>query len=458
MKFSLRMIATGLACLVLSAGTALATTDKVRETKLPNGLVVHEYKMHNGLQILLVPDHSAPVFTYSVWFKVGAMTEKLDPKLKRTGLAHLFEHMTFRGTPKYPENSFNAKLTESGVGDMNATTWNDRTNYYESLPKEHLELVFDLESERMTELKLDEKLFKTELGAVVGEYNISRDRPTRIGDELLWNTAFDTHPYKWSTIGTLEELHSFTVQEGQYFYKKYYAPNNATLIIIGDFQIPQALALAEKYYGPKKSQAIPEQKAEPEAIQKAARRAETSHHMANNEILWVGYKSVGIMHPDMAALETIGAVLGYGDGSLFNQNLIEKGLASSISADVYKFRDPGLFIIETQIVPGKSEETVRRAIEEQLARLREGRLTQAELDRGRNQYLLAAYSKLNTQYNIGDTLGEALVSGDDYLRNFKILEEIKKVSLADVKRIAQKYFRDEISTTVLLRPGKGGSK
>lgn len=426
----------------------------VAKKELPNKLTVHEYRLSNGMQLLLVPDKSAPVFSFQVWFRVGSADEKLVPKLKRTGLAHLFEHMMFRGTTKYPDGKFDAAITAAGAAENNATTWLDRTNYFESLPKERLELVFDVESDRMVNLALDEKLFSTERGAVFGELKMNKDKPAREANNLLWDTAFDVHPYKYTTMGTPEELDSFTVEEAKYFYKTFYAPNNATLILVGDFKIDKALKLAQKYYGPLAAQEIPRVEAPVEPEQTKARYRKAKHPIATTDIMLLGYKAPDMNNPDIAALEVAGAVLAYGDGSLLEKALVQKGLVSSTYTSVYHLKYPSLFVFGNQLVKGQDTDDIREIIEEKISYLQSGKLTQQELDRGRNQFLLNAYNELGGNTEIGDYLGEALVSSGDYMRGFGILQDAKKVTLADVQRVAQKYFKADRSTEVILSPEK----
>lgn len=429
-----------------------AITKKIGSSKLPNGLIVEEYRLGNGMQLLFVPDHSAPVFTYEVWYKVGSASESLDPKLKRTGLAHLFEHMMFRGTKSVKD--FDKRLAGAGAAENNANTWFDRTCYFESLPKERLDLVFQLESDRMVNLALDDKLFHDELGAVIGEYKMDNDKPMRVAMDELMGIAFTKHPYRFDTMGTLEELHSFKVEDAQYFYKTYYAPNDATLILIGDFSVPQALQLSEKYYGKYKAQEIPKREPPVEPEQVEARRKAITHPLANSEIMLIGYKIPNINHPDAAALEVASAVLSYGDSSLLENALVDKGLASQVSSSSYKLRYPALFVVESHAAFGKKADEILRVIHGEIGRIKDGKITAAELERAKNQFLLSSYNDLQTQTSIADNLGEALVSSDNYRRNFEILEEVKKVSLADLIRIAKTYFVDAHSDTIVLSPEK----
>jgi zinc protease len=448
-----------MACLLaLSALPAWAKPEKVKETKLPNGLVVHEYKLANGMQLLLVPDHSAPVFTYQVWFKVGSATEKLDPRLHRTGLAHFFEHMMFRGTQKVPEGEFDNQLVLAGAVDENANTWFDRTSYHESLPKEKLELAFQLESDRMGNLVINEEGFKNELGAVIGELKMRKDKPGSVLFEELWDLSFEQHPYKWTVIGSLDELHGFTVDDANYFYHTYYAPNDAALVLLGDFDLNKALTLAEKYYGhyPKKEHPALQPVVEPE--QTKARRREISHPLATSNMLMVGYKIPDGNSPDIAALEVIGAILSTGSGSVMEEELVQTGIASAVSAGPSRYRYPGLFEVEITMAPGKSDDAALKVVNDTLERIRQGKVEAAELERAKNQYLLSNYTELLSLTSIGANLGEGLATTDNYLREFEVLEQIKKTTAADLQRVANAYLVESRSNFVRLVPGKGASK
>lgn len=442
----------------LAATTASRGTDKIKQTILPNGLEVQEYRLKNGLQLLLVPDKSAPVFSFQLWFKVGSVTEKMDPKLQKTGLAHFFEHMMFRGTPKNPDQIFDKKLSAAGAVGLNATTWMDRTNYYQSLPKESLELVFDLESDRMRNLIINQKLFDTERGAVVGELKMRNDKPGSIGWDSLWNLSFEKHPYRYPVIGSLEELQSFTVKEAQYFYKKYYSPNNATLILLGDFEVSKSLALAEKYFGKMPSQKIEFLAPPEEPAQQTARSKIVEHPLANADLLLLGYKVPKRSHSDIPALEAMAGILAYGNSSWMEKDFVQKGIASSASASITTGRYPGLFNFSVQLSPGQKAKEVESKINSYLDNLKAGKFSEEELSRAINQYLLYSYEQLLSLDNIGDMMGEALCSTDDYLNDFSALQKIKSISKNDVVRVANAYFGKNSSNSVTVIPPPKGDK
>jgi zinc protease len=440
------------------AFSAQAEPQKIKKSSLPNGLTVHEYRLPNGLQILLVPDSYAPVVDFQIWFRVGSAAERLDPNLGKTGLAHLFEHMMFRGTPKNPDQVFDKKLTEAGAVGMNATTWLDRTNYFQSVPKEKMQLVFELESDRMANLKINEKLFQTEIGAVVGEKKMRDDKPGSLAYEAIWNLAFDASPYRSSVIGTLEDIKSFTVENANYFYRTYYAPNNATIILLGDFAIPEALKMVEKYYGKMKSQKIPEFTTFEEPEQKKPKSLSLEHPLANSDILMMGYKIPPINHSDMATLDVIAGILAYGNSSWLEQLLTQTGLVTSISASTTKTKYPGMFLLSAQISQGQSTPDVTTIIKKSLEKIKAGSFTNAELERAKNQYLLYSYQELLNIGNVGKNLGESEMSAGNYLRDFEILEDVKKVGASDVKRVANVYFQENLLTQITVTPSKKEKK
>jgi len=449
--------------LALPLASAWGKAEKLTETKLPNGLVVHEYRLKNGMQLLFVPDQSAPVFTYQVWFKVGSAGEKMDPRLQKTGLAHFFEHMMFRGTKRVPEGQFDARLSAAGSVGLNATTWLDRTNYFASLPKEKLELAFELESDRMANLVINEKAFKNELGAVIGELKMRQDKPSSVAYESVWDLAFEKHPYKYTVIGTVDELNSFTIEDAMYFYKMHYAPNNAALILIGDFSVTKALALAEKYYGKYPAKQLPKPEVPIEPLQSEARKREITHPLANSNFLYWGYKIPDGKSGDIAALEVVGAMLSTGDGSILERELVQTGNASSIGAGPGRNRYPGLFFVTIQMATGKNDDVAYKSLNKALERFREGKVSDAEIERARNQYLLGSYNELLNASTIGTNLGESLVTTDNYLREFQLLEELKKVTAEDIKRVANAYLVEKNSNQVRLIPApppaaKGDSK
>jgi zinc protease len=422
---------------------------------LPNGFPLSRFELSNGLKLFVIENHSAPVLTYETWFNVGSQHEKQDPALGVTGLAHLFEHMMFRGTRQYPDGRFDEILARNGADDENATTWLDRTNYYQSVPSDKLELIVSLESDRMTNLALDQKLLETEKGAVLGELRMGLDDPDTISYDTLYDTAFIHHPYRHTTIGTEAEIKSFTVEQANYFYRKYYAPNNATLLIVGDVEPLAALELVEKYYGAIKAHALHELKAAPEPEQTSAREREFVHPQLSQTRVIFAYPVVGVTHPDFAALWVLMSVLTYGQGALLEEAWVNQGIAISAYGDLNQFRDPGLFILMADLLAEKDEEqalnSAEKALNEVFVHL-SGKITPNELTRAKSQLLLLMYQQCEDNASLASFMGEFISSAGDPLFSFELLSRVEKVQAKDLARIIPIYFKKQRQTRIVGRP------
>ena len=298
--------------LVISSVSSAADYERVAEKKLSNGDSLFEFRLPNKLTVLMVPRHQAKVLTYQTWFDVGSVTEKLDPHLKKTGLAHLFEHMMFRGSDKYPDGKFEELTARLGTDKQNASTYFYRTNDFENVPSGQLEKIMELESDRMAHLKLIKEGFEKEKGAVVGELRRHLDSPATLGFDGLNRLIFDVAPYRYTVIGEESEIKGFTLEEAQYFYKTYYAPNNATLIVIGDTTEQILMPLVVKYYGGMPAQQVPHETIPTEPPQKKQRKLELTQPQATSELLLVGYRSAPIMSPDTVPLSLLGSHLSAG--------------------------------------------------------------------------------------------------------------------------------------------------
>jgi zinc protease len=441
--------------MTLASGGADPTFQQVRNASLPNGLPVTQYKLSNGLQLYVVENHSSPVFTFQTWFDVGSAQEKLDPRLQRTGLAHLFEHMMFRGTLNHGDGEFDRILTINGVDDENATTWLDRTNYYESLPSDRLELVMQLESDRMANLVVDQNLLDTERGAVLGEYRMGLDDPDSVAYDKLYGTAFIKHPYHYTTIGTEQEINSFTASEAQYFYRTYYAPNNAVILIAGDIKPSDAVTLAAQYYGSLPSQPIPTAQAPAEPAQTIERTVEFTHAQLVEPKLLLGYHTPEARHPDQAALMVAESLLAEGEGALLRDTWVNAGLASTLYGSVNQLKDPGLFILGADLQESHTPLELLGALDRVLGQAAQS-VTAPQLDRAKNQLLLSMYRQWENNGDLTSFMGEFIASAGDPLYAFDLASAVDHVTVADVQRVIGKYLTAANRTVVIGHPQTAG--
>lgn len=431
-----------------------ASYEKVAEKKLFNGEVVKEYKLPNGLKVLLLSRSQAPVLTYQVWFDVGSLNEKTDQKLNKTGLAHLFEHMMFRGTKKYPDGKFDELTSRMGSDKQNATTYYYRTNYFESVPSYQLEKIMELESDRMANLILDGALLEKEKGAVVGELRRALDNPSRLAWDELMRLVFNEAPYRYTVLGTEEEIKGFTLEEAQYFYKTFYAPNNATIIVVGDVKEETLLPLVDKFYGSMKSQEVPKLAFKEEPPQKKERKWDGKHPQATSEILLLGYRIPSVNDSEITALSLLASHLSNGMEGRLRKALVDKGIAVSASAGVS--HRPDLFEFSVALSEKHLAEEALKIIDREIALLHQSKIGKAAFERALNQELLSAYGSVDSNNSLANMLGEYLMISGNYMRGLEILEAYKKLSESDLQKAAKKYFTKENRSVVIVRPVKKG--
>jgi zinc protease len=431
---------------------AAMTYEKVTEKTLFNGDHLLEYKLANGLKVILIPRHQAKVLTYQVWFNVGSVDEKLDPKLRKTGLAHLFEHMMFRGSEKHPFPGFDHITARIGADRQNATTHFYRTNYFESIPSNQLATLMELEADRMRNLKLTKENFETEKGAVVGEFRRHLDSPISVGSDELNRLMYDVSPYRFTVLGTEAEIKGFTLEEAQYFYKTFYAPNNATLIVVGDVEPEPFMKLVLKNYGDMAPQKIPKSPPPQEPRQTKTKKFETTHPQATSETLFIGYHIPGINSPDTVPLSLMQAHLTDGTEAELRKLLVDNGIA--VGAQAEQGNQPDVFEFVVQMAEKHKSEEAIKIIDGAIKRLQKTKLKAEELERSRNQELLGLYSQIGDHSEMASLLGEYLMLSGNYLRGLEIVEAYKTVTAGDIQRVAKEYLTPENRSIVIVRPEK----
>src|SRR5262245_19937018 len=303
------------------------------------GLPTKHFRLENGLNLLHLRDPSAPIFAYQTWFAVGSRHEREGT----TGIAHLFEHLMFNQTESHPPGELD-RMIEAAGGDTNAATWVAWTYYRDNLPKEELPLVVDLEADRMAHLVLGDKQVESEREVVANErrFRVEDDVDGFLSEEL-YKLAFTTHPYHWPTIGWMRDIMAISIANCRDFYRTYYAPNNATVVLVGDVSEEEARARIEDKYGAIPSAEIPLEHAPAEPEQTSERRAAFKKPVVGDK-LRMGYKSPPLTHADYPALEMISELLFGGKSSRLERRLVLDGeIASSCGASLAPFRDPGLW-------------------------------------------------------------------------------------------------------------------
>lgn len=391
----------------------------------------------NDLQVLLLPEAAAPVVTLMVTYRVGSRDEVTG----LTGATHFLEHLMFKGTERFNKRRgtsiFNV-LQRVGA-QVNASTWVDRTNYYELLPKEHLPLAVEIEADRMRGALIDADDLESERTVILNELDRGRNEPLRNLYQAVWSAAYVAHPYHHPTIGWRSDVEEVTVEGLRHFYDTYYWPNNATVSIIGDFDRTAALDLIARHFGalPQSPEPVPTVRTrEPE--QHGERRLivrEAGHAGA----LMIGYKTPPALDPDTGALGVLAMVLAWGKSGRLYRALTDQGLTAQVTASASHLRDPGLFYFLALLAPGRTHDEVEAAIGEVVARVQEEGVTEAELQRAKNQLRAEeAYSR-DGSFAIASQLNEAIAAGDWKLYT-TFRERLERVATEDVQRVAQTYL------------------
>jgi zinc protease len=406
---------------------------------------ISEYKLPaNDLAILLLEDRSAPVLTFMVTYRVGSRHEVTGT----TGATHLLEHLMFKGSKNFHAGigkGFDTLMDRIG-GINNATTWLDRTNYYENLPSDHLELAVQLEADRMRHLLLREEDRRPEMTVVRNEFERGENDPASALDKEVTAAAFIAHPYHHSTIGWRSDIEKVSIEKLREFYDTFYWPNNATVTVIGDFQPAAALRLIREYFGaiPRSPHPIPQVYTE-EPAQHGPRRVIVKRP-GEVGVVQIAHKAPAARHPDHAPLEIAAAILSTGKTSRLYRALIDKNLAISAEASKGFFHDDFLFTTTVLLAPGATHEQVEQATLAELERIKQEGVTDAEVSRAINKLLAGIAFGRDGSFAIAGQINEAIAVGDWTLYS-SLLDKLQAVTATDVQRVARTTFNADQSTT-----------
>ena len=409
---------------------------------------VFETVLPNGLKVILLENHKAPLVTFQVWYRVGSRNEAWG----KTGLSHMLEHMMFKGTEKIGPEEFSRIIQENG-GNDNAFTSNDYTAYFENLSADRVQVVIDLEADRMQNLILRDEDFRTERMVVMEERRLrTEDNPQAVLIEQIMATAFQIHPYRWPIIGWMEDINRFTLEDLKAYYRTYYNPINAFLVVVGDFKKEELLPKIEKAFGSYPKGVAPMQDRDKDPPQIGERRIFVKKE-AQRPFLVMGYHVPNLREPDSYVLEIIATILSGGKSSRLYQSLVrEKRLVLSADADHSLIsRDPNLFTLSADLLPGKEVSEVEKAFDQEIERLQREPVGEQELEKAKNQVeasfifgqdsifsqaMLLAYHEITLNWK----------AIDDYLPS------IRKVTPEDIQRVAKKYLVQDNRTVGILIP------
>ncbi len=428
---------------------ALASVAGAQSPLVPPSLRFQVTTLKNGLRVITHEDHSAPVINLQVWYHVGSKDERPG----RTGFAHLFEHLMFKGSKNVgPEE--HTELIKSIGGVDNAYTTEDVTVYWQTFPSNYLEMVLWLEADRMASLAITEESFRSEREVVKEERRLRIENPPygRVL-EVLYANAFEVHPYRHIVIGSMDDLNAATVEDVREFFQTYYVPNNATLVIVGDFDTRQALAWVEKYFGsiPRGKRPIP--RVTVKEPPKTREKRLTERMNVPLPALLAGYYIPEDGHPDSYPLKVVSRILSAGQSSrLYRKLVYELRLAAAAFGAGNFTEHPNLFFAGAILNPGHTPEAAEKAIVEELERLKRELVPARELEKAKNQMIAEILFARQSNQGKADALGRAAVLGKDPARVNTEVERILAVTPEEIRRVAERYFTETNRIVLTILP------
>ncbi len=418
----------------------------------PPKLEYQRLTLPNGLTVLLHQDRSTPIAHVQLWYHVGSKDERAG----RTGFAHLFEHMMFKGS-KNVEPEQHTSIVSSVGGRANAYTTEDATVYWQTVPAQYLPLVLWMEADRMATLRIDDKTFRNERQVVQEERRMRiENQPYGRLNEILFEQAFTVHPYKHPVIGSMRDLEAATIDDVREFYRTYYVPANCTMVIAGDFDVDQTVELVNRYLA-----RVPAGGKVPRDIPKEP--AQTQERRATVEEAWplpavvVAHHITYDGHPDSYPLHIVSKVLSDGQSSRIYRKLVyETGLALTAFGGGNIIEDPNLFFAVAIVNPGQSPAAVEKALIAELDRLKAEGITDRELQRAKNQFARDYILGRMSVQDKATHLAHAEVVHSDITTADGEFDIFQKISLADVQRVARTYFTPERRVVLHVMPKGGG--
>jgi zinc protease len=405
---------------------------------------ISEYTLDsNGLTVLLMSEHSSPTLTFMVTYRVGSRNEVTGT----TGATHILEHLMFKGSDAFNDRKGNSvkQFLESIGGNYNATTWLDRTNYYANIGNDHLAGYMAIEADRMRNLWLHDSDRKPEMTVVRNEFERGENSPFQSLIKEIFAAAFVAHPYHHSTIGHRSDIENVPIEKLRAFYDTFYWPDNATVSVIGDFEPAAAVALVKKYYGvyPRAPHPIP-QLYTTEPAQTGPRHV-TVKRAGQLGVVAVAHKIPAGTHADFAAINVLSAILADGKNSRLYHALTDKNLSTGVQNVAFSNHDPSLHFLFVPLAPDATHEQVEKIVFEEIEKVKQDGVTDTEVQAAVAKFLADSAYQRDGSFAIAGNLNECIAAGD-WTLFYTVEEATKKVTAAEVKRVAHEYFGADQST------------
>jgi zinc protease len=433
-----------------AAQKGAAKSNASLDQTLPN---IVQWELDNGLKVAFMEVRSAPVVTVQVWYHVGSKEEARD----RRGSAHMFEHMMFKGTKHVRPEEHARHLNRVG-GVVNAFTTEDVTAYHNTVPKQYLDFAVQLEAERMTNLLFRKKMVDTEREVVKEEIRQQENQPIQKGLLRFLELAFTKHPYAWTAGGTIKDLDQTTPADLENFYKTYYVPNNAMLVIVGDVGEKEARTSAQKWFGgiPKGAEPPRPASAATEPEQKKLRREVVEAGQV--PIVISGYHIPSATHADIYAIEVLSLILSGGESSRLHKRLVRTDKSAVFAGGQPFLREhPGMYLVFAVFKPGQGDKA-EKALDDEVAKLAKFPPTARELKKAKNQIAAGFVFGLEGVRGLAQQIGMSWIQSGDPTRFVKDLEKYRAVTAKDVQRVAKRYLKPAHQTVVVVPAKSGGAK
>jgi len=409
--------------------------------------------LDNGMRVIVHEDRRAPVMVSQVWYRAGSMDEFNGT----TGVAHVLEHMMFKGTQTVPPGEFSKRIAAAG-GRENAFTSRDHTAYFQQMQKDRLELAMQLEADRMVNLVISDELFAKEINVVMEERRLrTDDQAQSVVYERLMATAYQSHPYRRPIIGWMDDLQNMTAQDARDWYARWYAPNNAVLVVAGDVEADAVIALAKRYFGPLPARALPDRRPQTEPAQLGEKRIVVKAPAQLPYLLMAWHAPTLVdweKDTEPYALQILAGVLSGNDSARLQDRLVKtQQIAVNASAGYDPVtRGPGMFLIDATPAPGKSVAALEKAVRAEIARVQREGISAAELARVKAQVIAADVYQRDSLFYQAMQLGDYAMAGLPPQALARRVDKLRAVTAAEVQSAAKKWLQAERLSVAELDP------
>ena len=407
---------------------------------------IQSFTLENGMKVMVLEDHSIPNANMYIFYKAGSRNERPGT----TGISHFFEHMMFNGAKKYGPKMFDRTMEAAG-GRNNAYTSHNITAYTNFFPAEALETIFDLEADRIANLDLNPEMVESERGVVTSERSTGLENNNFDAlFEGVNGAAFRAHPYSWPIIGHASDIANWSIEDLQEYYKTYYAPNNAVMVIAGDVKFDNVKKLAKQYLEPIPAQPAPRKVHTVEPEQKGERRVYIHKPSVSSANMLIGWHVPASDHPDRHAIEVLRVILSQGKSARLSTALVDNQLATSVGAFMPRAFDPFLFYVYGIAAKGVSAEQMENAIIAEINKVMREGVSEKELQKAKNNLTIGFHREMATINGKADTIGNYEVYYGDYRKLFEATNAYNALTVEDIQRVAKQYLRKANRTVAIM--------